>query len=67
MHETTRVVYQQLSYSHIVKAKDKSLNIAKISKNEFSVYQTYMIVMNQEKIAIEKDIEYSFLPYHYYD
>ena len=26
-----------------------------------------MIVMHQEKIAIERDIEYSFLPYYYFD
>jgi hypothetical protein len=67
MHESTRVIYQQLSYGHIVKAKDKYLSLGKISKNEFSVFQTYLIVMTQEKIAIERDIEYSFLPYHYYD
>ena len=47
MHEATRVVYQQINYGHIVKEKDKTLNISKISKNEFSVFQTYMIVMTQ--------------------
>jgi len=67
MHEATRVVYQQLSYAHIVKEKDKTINILKVSKNEFIIFQTYMIVMTQEKIAIERDVEYSFLPYYHYD
>jgi hypothetical protein len=38
-----------------------------MSKNEFAIYQTYMIVMAQEKIAIERDIEYSILPYYFID
>jgi hypothetical protein len=67
MHESTWTVYQQVGYSHIVKSKDKSLSISKISKNEFTVYQTYQIVMTQEKIAIERGIEYSFLPYFHID
>jgi hypothetical protein len=67
MHESTRTVYQQLNYGHIVKSKDKFINISKMSKNEFAVYQTYQIIMSQEKIAIERGIEYSFLPYYYVD
>jgi hypothetical protein len=67
MHESSRTIYQQLSYSHIVKSKDKSISISKISKNEFSIYQTYQIIMSQEKIAIERGIEYSFLPCFYVD
>jgi len=56
VHESTRAVYQQMSYSHVVKTRGKFLNIFKMSKNEFAIYQTYMIVLAQEKIAIERDI-----------
>ena len=47
MQESTRMVYQQINYSHIVKEKDKYISLSKISKNEFAIFQTYMIVMTQ--------------------
>ena len=31
------------------------------------VFQTYMIGLDQEKVAIEKAIDFNYLPYHYYD
>lgn len=31
------------------------------------VFQTYMIGLKQEKIAIEKEMEFNFLPYFYFD
>jgi hypothetical protein len=39
-----------------VKSKEGAINIAKISKTEFSLYQTYQIVVSQEKIAIERGL-----------
>ena len=33
MHESTRTVYQQINYNHIVKSKDKFITISKMSKN----------------------------------
>ena len=32
----------------------------KISKSEFALYETYTLVFQQEKIAIEKDSEFLF-------
>ena len=31
------------------------------------VFQTYMIGFEQEKVAIEKEVEFNYLPYYYYD
>lgn len=33
IHEPTKVTYQLLNYSHIVKTKDKMINMIKITKN----------------------------------
>jgi hypothetical protein len=50
-----------------VKNLDNKLKILKISKIEFALYETYTIVFLQEKIAIEKGLEYGFLQDTYYD
>lgn len=54
IHEPTRSTYQHQSLANIVKMKDKYLRIQKTSKNEFIIFQTYMLNFALEKVAIEK-------------
>ena len=53
--------------ANIVKNTDATAHIQKMNKSEFFVFETYMTGYTQEKTAIEKPIEYNFLPQHYYD
>ena len=56
-----------LFFGVIVKNTDATAHIQKMNKSEFFVFETYMTGYTQEKTAIERPIEYSFLPQHYYD
>lgn len=67
IHEPSKNTYQHHSLAHIVKMKDKYLKSYKLSKTEFIIYQTYMLIFGQEKIAIEKEMEFNFLPGFYFD
>jgi hypothetical protein len=53
--------------AHIVKLKEGKMRIQKTSKCEFMAFQTYMLNCSLEKVAIEKEVEYTFLPCHYFD
>ena len=59
--------YQQMSYDHIVKNEKNEIKMLKISKSEFALYETYTLVFQQEKIAIEKDSEFLFSNDTYFD
>lgn len=67
MHEPTRNIYKQQSYSHIVKVDNQQIRCYRTGKNEFMVYQTYMLGFGLEKVAIEREIELNFLEYWHYD
>ncbi len=43
------------------------MQILKTGKIEFNIYETYMLVFSQEKVSIERNIDYVFTPYTYYD
>lgn len=38
-----------------------------INKTDFAIFETYLLVMYQEKVSIEKDIDYSFSNYWHFD
>lgn len=63
----TQTTQQLQSVANIVKNTDATAHIQKMNKSEFFVFETYMTGYTQEKTAIEKPIEYNFLPQHYYD
>lgn len=58
--------YQIVSYSNIVKNAEMGIKLLKISKNQFAVYQTYILLLTMERVAIEREIEYVFNSSIYY-
>jgi hypothetical protein len=54
IHEPTRTIYQHQSLANIVKMKDEYLQVQRISKNEFFIFQTYVLIFSLDKIAIER-------------
>lgn len=54
IHEPSRTVYQQQSLAHIVKMKERTIKLQKVSKSEFMAFQTYLVSFNLEKVAIER-------------
>lgn len=52
----SKTCYQIQNYNHIVKNEKNTIDLLKVAKNEFALYETYNIMFELEKIAIEKDL-----------
>lgn len=66
-NQTKSASYQSQSYKHIVKNPKRRMQMLQINKTDFAIFETYLLVMYQEKVSIEKDIDYSFSNYWHFD
>ena len=66
-NESKNILYQTQVYKNIHKNSSRNIQILKTGKIEFTIYETYMLVFSQEKVSIEKNADYVFTPYSYYD
>jgi len=61
-----RIVNQEQSFKHIKKSNEEMLMV-RFNRHEFCLFETYMVVFNIDKMAIESEAETRFSPYYYYN
>lgn len=60
------VVTQEQSFKHIRKSSEEML-MCRFNRHEFCLFETYMVVFNIDKMAIESEVETRFSPYFHYN